>query len=63
MSNEEFEELFRDTPFVNIKKIETYIEQNYVHKSKIKEKINNVENSTLNENIKACVCNKLAQLL
>ena len=34
---EEFEDLFGNTPFENIKKIRKYINENYIPKSKIKE--------------------------
>lgn len=39
MSNEEFEELFGNTPFENIKKIKEYINKNFVSKDKIREKL------------------------
>lgn len=35
----------------------------FISKDKIREKIKEIENSGLRENIKACVCNKLSQLL
>lgn len=39
MNEKEFEELFGNTPFENIKKIQHYIDKNYIPKSKLKEKI------------------------
>ena len=43
MSNEEFEDLFGNTPFENIEKIKKYINENYVSKSKIKDKIEHLK--------------------
>lgn len=43
MSNEEFEDLFGNTPFENIEKIKKYINENYVSKSKIKDKTEELE--------------------
>ena len=37
ISVEEFEDLFGNTPFENIKKIRKYINENYIPKSKVKE--------------------------
>ena len=39
LSVEEFEDLFGNTPFENIKKIRKYINENYIPKSKVQEKI------------------------
>ena len=39
MNEEEFEELFGNTPFENIKKIQHYIDKNYIPIQKIKDKI------------------------
>lgn len=39
ISVKEFEDLFGNTPFENIKKIRKYINENYIPKSKVKEKI------------------------
>lgn len=44
MSNEEFEDLFGNTPFENIEKIKKYINENYIEKSKIKDEIEELEN-------------------
>lgn len=46
MSNEEFEDLFGNTPFENIEKIKKYINENYIEKSKIKDKIEEITNKT-----------------
>lgn len=40
MTNEEFEEIFGNIPFENIKKIQNYIQKNYISKDIIREKIN-----------------------
>lgn len=37
MNEKEFEELFRNTPFENIKKIQHYIDKNYIPLQKVKE--------------------------
>lgn len=37
MNEEEFEELFGNTPFENIKKIQHYIDKNYIPIQKVKE--------------------------
>ena len=39
MSNEEFEDLFGNTPLKNIEKIKEYINKNYIDKDKIRDKI------------------------
>lgn len=39
MNEEEFEELFGNTPFENIKKTQQYINKNYIPIQKIKDKI------------------------
>ena len=39
MNEEEFEELFGNTPFENIKKIQHYIDKNYIPVSLVEEKI------------------------
>ena len=38
MSEEEFEELYGNTPFKNIEKIKIHIKENYISKDKIKTK-------------------------
>lgn len=43
MSNEEFEDLFGNTPFENIEKIKKYINEKYIEKSKIKDKIEDLK--------------------
>ncbi len=40
---QEFEELFGNTPFEDIEKIKKYIFNNYIPKSKVKEKIEELE--------------------
>lgn len=47
MSNEEFEELFGNVPFENIKKIKEYINKNFVSKDKIKERKKWLEDNIL----------------
>ena len=42
-SIEEFEELFGNTPFENIKKIQHYIDKNYIPIQKIKDKIERIQ--------------------
>lgn len=39
MSAEEFEKIFGNIPFEDIKKIQEYIDKNYISKQRIKEKI------------------------
>lgn len=39
MNEKEFEELFGNTPFENIKKIQHYIDKNYIPVQKVKDKI------------------------
>ena len=51
---QEFEELFGNTPFEDIEKIKKYIFNNYIPKSKVKEKIeelNNVNNAEALEDL------------
>lgn len=43
MNEEEFEELFGNTPFENIKKIQHYIDKNYIPIQKIKAKIEELD--------------------
>lgn len=43
MNEEEFEELFGNTPFDNIKKIQHYIDKNYIPIQKIKDKIEEIK--------------------
>lgn len=43
MNEEEFEELFGNTPFENIKKIQQYIDKNYIPVQKVKDKIEKVK--------------------
>ena len=43
MNEEEFEELFGNTPFENIKKIRQYIDKNYIPIQKVKDKIKILE--------------------
>lgn len=43
MNEEEFEELFGNTPFENIKKIQHYIDKNYIPIQKIKDKIERIQ--------------------
>ena len=43
MNEEEFEELFGNTPFENIKKIQHYIDKNYIQIQKVKDKIKKLE--------------------
>ena len=40
MKEEEFEDIFGNVPFENIKKIRKYIEKKYISKDKIRELIN-----------------------
>lgn len=40
MSAEEFENIFGNVPFKDIKKIQDYIQQNYIPKNVIRDKIN-----------------------
>ena len=40
MKEEEFEDIFGNVPFENIKKIRKYIEEKYISKDKIRELIN-----------------------
>lgn len=40
MSEEEFENIFGNVPFEDIKKIQKYIQENYIPKNIIREKIN-----------------------
>lgn len=44
---QEFEELFGNTPFEDIEKIKKYIFNNYIPKSKVKEKIEEIKNEDL----------------
>lgn len=44
MNEEEFEELFGNTPFENIKKIQHYIDKNYIPIQKVKDKIEELDN-------------------
>ena len=44
MNEEEFEELFGNTPFENIKKIQHYIDKNYIPVQIIKDYIERKEN-------------------
>ena len=39
MNEEEFEELFGNIPFENIKRIQEYINKNYISVQKVKDKI------------------------
>lgn len=39
MSNEEFEDLFGNVPFENIRKINEYIDKNFISKQVIRDKI------------------------
>ena len=50
MNGEEFEELFGNTPFENIKKIQHYIDKNYIPKQKVKDKIEEL-NKQLEEDL------------
>ena len=43
MNEEEFEELFGNTPFENIKKIQHYIDKNYIPVQKVKDNIKKLE--------------------
>lgn len=43
MNEKEFEELFGNTPFEDIKKIQQYINKNYVPIQKVKDKIEELE--------------------
>lgn len=43
LSVEEFEDLFGNTPFENIKKTRKYINENYIPKSKVQEKIEELD--------------------
>ena len=43
MNEKEFEELFGNTPFENIKKIQHYIDKNYIPIQKIKDKIERIQ--------------------
>lgn len=45
MNIENFEELFGNTPFENIQKIQQYIKNNYIPTQKIKNKIEELEKS------------------
>lgn len=49
MSNEEFEDLFGNTPFKNIEKIKEYINKNYIDKDKIRDKIEELNKELTNE--------------
>ena len=51
MNEEEFEELFGNTPFENIKKIQHYIDKNYIPKQKIKDKIEELKQKAINYGI------------
>lgn len=42
MTDEKFEDIFGNVPFENIKKIQEYINENYIHKSKIQDKIDDL---------------------
>lgn len=44
MSNEEFEDLFGNTPFKNIEKINKHIKENYIPKQLIRNKIEEYQN-------------------
>ena len=44
MNEEEFEELFGNTPFENIKKIQQHIDKNYIPIQKVKDKIEELDN-------------------
>lgn len=44
MNEEEFEELFGNTPFENIKKTQQYINKNYIPIQKVKDKIEELDN-------------------
>ena len=46
MNEEEFEELFGNTPFENIKKIRQYIDKNYIPIQKVKGKIEELNDAT-----------------
>lgn len=43
MNEEEFEELFGNTPFENIKKIRHYIDKNYIPVQIVKDKIEKIK--------------------
>ena len=43
MSNEEFEDLFGNVPFENIRKINEYIDKNFISKQVIRDKIKELE--------------------
>ena len=43
MKEEEFEDIFGNVPFENIKKIQKYIEDNYISKDKIRDLIKELE--------------------
>lgn len=45
MNEKEFEELFGNTPFEDIKKIQQYTNKNYVPIQKIKDKIEELKNN------------------
>ena len=44
MNEEEFEELFGNVPFENIKRIQEYINKNFIPVQKIKDKIEYLDN-------------------
>lgn len=43
MNEEEFEELFGNVPFENIKRIQEYINKNFIPVQKIKDKIEGIQ--------------------
>ena len=53
MNEEEFEELFGNTPFENIKKIQDYIDKNYIPVQKVKDNIEKLKHFLYT---KDCVC-------
>lgn len=60
MTNEEFEEIFGNVPFENIKKIQKYIQENYISKEEIEKYLKDEQErfevykreSKTNENLK-----------
>ena len=55
-SVEEFDDLFGNTRFENIKKIRKYINENYIPKSKVQERIEDLKECCKNCNFRGSIC-------
>ena len=51
MNEKEFEELFGNTPFENIKKIQHYIDKNYIPVQKVKDNIEKLNSESYAEKL------------